>query len=160
VKISPDSREGRVLRAGEYVREARIIWRSIPWDVSTTTMPQAVNAAHAVELIVKAGVLYANETPAADHGLETVWARVPLEPAASAAYVPLVRQAAVIRQDGGYPGSPGYEAITKNMDQGSWSIFRSNGDALFTVIEGVGSFLAGETPRPPTWRGPGPSTTR
>ena len=160
MKVSPDSREGRVLLAREYVREARVTWRSIPWDVSTMTMPNAVGVAHGVELMVKAAVLCANETPATDHGLEALWGRAPFEATVTARYEPLVRQAAVIRKDGGYPGSPGYEALTTGMDQSSWSVFRLDGEALVTVIEGVAKFLAGDGPRPPTWRGPGPSRSR
>lgn len=160
MKISTDSREGRVLRAREYIREANVAFRSIPWDVSTMTMPHAVGAAHAVELVVKAAVLCANETPASDHGLEALWNRAPFEAEVTARFVPLVRQAAIIRKDGGYPGSVGYAALTAGMDQSSWSTFRSDGEALAAVVEDVAASLAGDRPPPPAWKAPGTNSTR
>ena len=145
--------------AHEYVREARVAWKSVPWDVSTITATQAVGFAHAVELTVKASLFYANETPPADHGLQAMWARLSLDAAVKTQYEPLVREAAILRAGGAYPGSAGYETITTKMDQSSWSAFRSGGEALTTIIENVGDFFAGNGPRPAAWRGPGPRGT-
>lgn len=160
MKPSRDSREGRRLLGHEYIHEARVAWESVGTDVSSITATQAVGLSHAVELTVKAGVLFDNETPAADHDLDSMWTRLPLDPKVRQLYGALVRQAALLRAGGAYPGSPGYGIITAEMDQSAWAVFRSDGQALTTIIANVGEFLDGSRPKPVEWHPaqPGPAT--
>ena len=151
--VSSDSREGRVRLGRKYIHEARVTWDAAPLNVRALSPTQVVGFAHAIELIVKAAMLYANQTPPTHHRLDVVWKSVPVGSAFQARYLPLVQQAATIRTRGAYPGCDEYDGIVHAMDQDSWTSFVTRGEDLTTFIEAVGRALGGLGAYPADWLG-------